>query len=299
MRWTVAQLRQHFSSVLKMDGNEFRIFKDGELKDSSKPTSYYGIKSGSEVSLSLGRPLLPTEYIFKIFFWIPNSTPPAEPFEFIESLVFDENWTMDRVKQEIFNYKATIPISRMRLRDRLGTRLTKVYSDDLTLRENCGKFLSDFREIIVQQTVSDEYLTRDHILVNVAVWNPELSQLSHSQEIALTIHDTIAQTKLYLSKLFSIDFDHAKCSHPLGYQLKDPSSTIPLLDWDSNPSAIITDKPWSLKHGDFILIKDDRVPERISATTRCQSPPHARLSVSASMRQDEPSLRIFTNKDAQ
>jgi hypothetical protein len=54
------------------------------------------------------------------------------------------------------------PRDLMRLRERLDQRLTKVYLDTLTLKQN-ALALKDFKEIVIQRTARSETLTAEHL----------------------------------------------------------------------------------------------------------------------------------------
>lgn len=60
----------------------------------------------------------------------------------------------------------------MRIREKLGSRLTKVYLDTLTLKQNALS-LKDFKEIVLQKTQVDEEMTDSSVLLCLCQWFPE------------------------------------------------------------------------------------------------------------------------------
>jgi hypothetical protein len=292
LRHSLAQLREQISHILNCSPDSFKIYKDGELKDLSKLLMHYGFRKGTELIINVGKPLLPKEFLFKVFSWIEDFKAPNDPVAYVGDAILNEDWPMSQVKAEI-GILAGLSPNQFRLRDRLGTRLTNVYVDTMTLRQTC-KGISDFKEIVIQRIFHDEVLTEDHLLLNVVIFNPLEISLSSAREIGLLKSATIEEAKFELSRIFEIPFEHLRITHPLAFQLKE-INTIPGMDWDGfqlPDNATLSGKPWLLKHGEYLAIKDNRIQDKTAKKAddkpeRPKTPPA----------RDEPKFKIYTAEE--
>ena len=113
------------------------------------------------------------------------------------------------------------PASLMRIRERLQKRLTKVYLDGCTLRQNCGPAARDFKEIVLQRTPVAEHLTAEHILLDVRRWRPTAQTLSAGVEMAVARTATLGTLRAALADAHGIvPAEHARVCKPFAYQLK-------------------------------------------------------------------------------
>ncbi len=68
----------------------------------------------------------------------------------------------------------------MRVRELIGTQ--KVYADNLTLRQNAaGK--QDFKPLLIQTTITEEYITDEYVLIFIRRWFPVEQKLGPTQEV--------------------------------------------------------------------------------------------------------------------
>jgi hypothetical protein len=73
----------------------------------------------------------------------------------------------------------------MRLRERVDRRLTKVYLDTLTLKQNALS-LKDYKELVIQRTaVAEPELTPEHVLLLVRRWRPQTQRLERPSEVSM------------------------------------------------------------------------------------------------------------------
>ena len=72
----------------------------------------------------------------------------------------------------------------MRIRERLGNRLTKAYLDSMTLKQNALS-LKDFKEIVIQPTLNDELLCEDDLLLAICQWFPRESKFGPITEVSI------------------------------------------------------------------------------------------------------------------
>eukprot|EP00455_Lapot_gusevi_P008301 TRINITY_DN13606_c0_g1_i2.p1 TRINITY_DN13606_c0_g1~~TRINITY_DN13606_c0_g1_i2.p1 ORF type:complete len:372 (-),score=184.15 TRINITY_DN13606_c0_g1_i2:67-1119(-) len=275
MRRPLRELKQLIAEKIGLTLDEFKIRRalgDRELKDLDSILSFYGIESGTSVYVELGRPLAKTEYIFRVLL---EAFPASEAedakvedaedlFIHIGDVVLDETWDLARVKTELATLEQAPPSDLIRIRERLERRLTKVYLDTQTLKQN-ALGLKDFKEIVLQRTKVAESITADHLLLPVRQWFPVEYKLGPVEEMAFLKSTTIGELKATFASIYSIPVEDVRVCKPFAYQLKDLDN-MPKLDWfgvKTTDASTLGGAPWRTRSGDYILFKDNRQPERV------------------------------------
>ncbi len=92
----------------------------------------------------------------------------------------------------------------MRLRERSQRRLTTVFLDSKTLKQNSPAAV-DFKDIVIQRTLSAEQLTADHLLLYVRRWDPAAQTIGAPTEVAVLKSSTMAALRAQLGAAFGID----------------------------------------------------------------------------------------------
>jgi len=159
------------------------------------------------------------------------------------------------------NFPELLPLM-MRIREKLLSRLTKLWVDGLPVRQNAPGH-KDFKEIALQQTLVEEKLTEDHVLLNIRQWHPNDKRLGTNEELAVLKTSSIGELKVLLSQLHAINAEDVRLVKPRPYLIKD-TANIPGLDWfgqNVTDDTVIGSSPWSVRHGDIVLFKDNSIPE--------------------------------------
>merc|ERR1712228_1012735 len=197
----------------------------------------------------------------------------GDAFLFVGDCVLDENWSMDKVKQTIFENVANVPsANKMRIRSfNDHNRLIKVYNDSLTLKANLKRSIKDFTQICCQETAKEnEQFTADKILLYAARWYPERMDFGNQIEYAFDKKLKIkSDLKEELSKISGIPLEHIRVEHPRAYLLKNVENRrkVCILDWENEKcgdQSTLTGKQWKCKSGEFILYKDNREKEKLT-----------------------------------
>eukprot|EP00808_Paulinella_micropora_P018049 g25645.t1 len=298
VRCSLAAFRRRLAKRLELAEDSFLIrSKSGgkECKDGSKDLAFYGI--GAEpnvpVELELGRPLLPSEFRIRLFM----HDPEAKTFSKLGNVIVQKSFSLAQVKADVEKLGGP-PATHQRLWTKVKDRLVKLCTDDRDVQANLTP-LRDGKEIAVIRTAVEETLTVDHIFVKVRQWYPEEFVLGPEQDVALLRSCTVHHAREILCKRFKPPGQKptaATASLPSGdvsnssSSPADPTSEhirfsvarpfhfndlpqICVRPWeDSSPeqeqSLALSDPPFSLKAGMFLVFKDNRVPERY------KPPPH-------------------------
>lgn len=116
---------------------------------------------------------------------------PSDPFELLGDLVMDEAWSLDQVKAAIltaFPSSGLPDPSLIRIREKLASKLTKVFHSDKSLKSNAAAgTLKDFK-ILVAQAVDrpeDAAISSKHFLLQVVQWIPQQKILAPAREMVL------------------------------------------------------------------------------------------------------------------
>merc|ERR1712130_853839 len=197
----------------------------------------------------------------------------GDAFLFVGDCILDENWSMDKVKQTIFENVANVPsANKMRIRSfNDHNRLIKVYNDSLTLKGNLKRSIKDFTQICCQETAKEnEQFTADRILLYAARWYPERMDFCNQIEYAFNKKLKIkSDLKEELSKISGIPLEHIRVEHPRAYLLKNVENRrkVCILDWENTncgDNTTLISKQWKCKNGEFILFKDNRETEKLT-----------------------------------
>ena len=264
LRWTVGKLREKLAEKMGLPLDGFHVFTDLELKDVKQVLSAAGFKSDTEVFVQLGRPLSVGEYNFNVYKPFDDAKMITEehPFDYLGNLVLDENWSLARVREEVAKMPRAPPKNRMRIRDHIYSRLTYVYLDTKTLKGNC-KGIKDFRDIVVEETVTEEKFTEDHLLLSIAIWDPFEKKLGPLREMAILGTASLSEVKAEFDKSLGLPKNFIKITKPLPYILKEIDK-IPSLDWnmaEGKDESTLRDRYWKAKNGDILLLKDGQIAE--------------------------------------
>jgi hypothetical protein len=216
----------------------------------------------------------------------------------------------------------------MRLRERSQRRLTTIYLDAKTLKQN-SPAAADFKDIVIQRTLSAETLTAEHLLLYVRRWDPKEQKIGAPTEVAVLKSSTMAALRAQLGAAFGIDAapsssaggavesasasgssgqepasapdaTHLRVCKPFAYQLKD-AACIPALDWTQTQlpaNATVGGAPWRCRSGDTLLVKDARIPERYADGDHAQGGGSGSSGTGGRLAQPvERELRIFSLED--
>merc|ERR1711933_369685 len=121
------------------------------------------------------RQIIP-DNIFNLIFEYFYQQIADEPLTFVDNVILDRNWSMDKVKKVISEQCAgKLPkIERMRIREFVNSRLTRLYFDDTTLGKNCGSSIRDYKQICVQRKWRKDEgdATKKHMMLSCVRYYP-------------------------------------------------------------------------------------------------------------------------------
>lgn len=235
----ILSVLQSIHPHLNLTLDSFRLrrgFQGLEFKDLSKKiSSFHHLMTAPFLFVEKGRPLSKGDYFVRVFlhrpevleqlfsesdeekvksfikldeFGEPESSLEDQQFEYLGDVILNETNTFPQICQtlhEQLKEKGCPPPELIRLRDRLDTTLTNVYSHEKTLRQNCPG-LEDTYPLVIQRLAAPEQITKDHILVNVRFWKPSTLQLFPPKEIPLLKQTTIGELKDWMIQLFTKEY---------------------------------------------------------------------------------------------
>eukprot|EP01006_Ploeotia_vitrea_P034464 TRINITY_DN65758_c4_g1_i1.p2 TRINITY_DN65758_c4_g1~~TRINITY_DN65758_c4_g1_i1.p2 ORF type:complete len:441 (+),score=251.21 TRINITY_DN65758_c4_g1_i1:61-1323(+) len=284
VRQPLSDLKDAIGQVIGVDVGKFRMRRarnDRELKDLSKPLTFFGLTGDDPVYVEAGEPLPPHHFIFCVFVDRHSCTTTAadeqkqpnennnsesnsnendERFEYLGDVVMCSKWDLKQVKQRIheqFGERLGFDMALMRLRERLNNKLTRVWVDNKDLKANCLRNIKDYKPVVVQRTREPETLTDHHAIMYVARYVPKTNSLSRTLEVALDKTSTFAELKQQMVDLFDdVDsVDNVMICKPPDWQIKD-AHALAKLTWRDpkvrDRSRIAT---WRMRDGDTILVR--------------------------------------------
>jgi len=165
----------------------------------------------------------------------------------------------------------------MRIREFMGNRFTKIYSDNKKLGQNTGNSIKDYKQICCQITINEDNFTNHHILLNVSRWYPEKFMFGKFEEISLLKNTKIkSELREIISKYSQINIQDIRIEHPRPYELKiNERKKLCILDWNNdkcNDHSTLISEPWTCKDGDYILFKNNQEQERYNLKDFDQGP---------------------------
>lgn len=191
-----------------------------------------------------------------------------DPLIYVNDVKLHKDWRMSKIKNIISKQCiGKVPkISRMRIREFVNDRLTRLYYDDKTLSQNCGSSIKDYKQICVQRKwrKNEEDMTKKHILLNCVRWYPKKKTLGPMIEFAFLKKTKIKKDlKIELRDISGIDGVYLEYTLVPGYKLKEFDGNRPRGHWQTFLGAITTDstlvsRPWKCKQGDILLYFDNR-----------------------------------------
>lgn len=195
-----------------------------------------------------------------------------DPLIYVDDITLHKDWSMNKIKDIISKQcKGKVPkIKRMRIREFVNNRLSRLYYDDKTLSENCGSSIKDYKQICIQRKwrKNEPDITKKFILMNCIRWYPKTSALGPMIEFAFLKKTKIrTDLKIELSDIIQIDAVYLEYTLVHGYKLKEYIDVNPSGRWNSHWNAMfsmtnnkntLVSKPWLCKQGDILLYVDNR-----------------------------------------
>jgi len=177
-----------------------------------------------------------------------------------------EQMTILELKQQLAP-KLNIPADHMRLRERFGQRVGKIYLNEHTLK-NSFTYLYDGKEIVVEEIKAPEHLEDDDIVLLVQRYIPEKTEFSEKKEMIFKQNLPMHEFQQQLARLYGINREHLYCVKP--WQNDVNIENIPHLKWETTSdldTKTLSTSFWSLRDGDLVLCKDGLVEDNITKQT--------------------------------
>eukprot|EP00808_Paulinella_micropora_P022884 g78194.t1 len=271
-REPLQSLRKGIAEKLKLEQDSFKLRKSRggpELKDGEKTLDRYNLRDLKEVHVEMGTPLQVGQYLLKIYLHSPKldekakeqALPGEDDVIFLGDVVMDENWSFQRVTEELARLPGSPKPNLMRLRDRLNGVFTRVYLHELVLKKNCIG-LEDCRAIYIQPLTIPETITKSSILLNLCQWIPSRRKLTQPEEVPFLAKTTIMELKTEIAKRYLKAQDPAFIrvvyAQPADLRDLDHIADLPWHEPKLKGSTPLSGKGgsvWRARHGDTIVFK--------------------------------------------
>jgi Ubiquitin carboxyl-terminal hydrolase/Ubiquitin carboxyl-terminal hydrolase 47 C-terminal len=318
LRQSLSSLKDTIAEILHKSVDDFKLLReagDRELKQLSRPLSYFGIVDGGSVFVELGAPIPEGHYILKVFFQCPHdsvdekkddaatsgivTTFHEDQFQFLGDVVFDAKVELPQMKQQLKDKFDSLPEPQfMRLREKNGVEITRFFVDGKPLRKNCIG-LKDFKEIVIQRTTeANEVLTAKDVILQVCRWYPDQLRLGPITEIVLPKASKLELARDTFASAFDIPAEFIRFCKPGRWRING-ASDIAHSAWHlTGPRRIrsltLSSPKWRSRDGELIIVKDSRTAE-CPIEQRDADAHLANLAV-VSSRTAEPALSIPGNQ---
>lgn len=211
----LSELRQSIAKTLNRDPQSFKIRRSAtgpELKDDSITLDAASLVDGSSVYIEPGTPLKPSEFLIR--FCLHDSKNAKMPFRALGSLVLAKNIRISEVKSLLLAYleanhsdghgSNTFGLVHIRLRERTGLKVGRIFLDAQTLHQNLGHSLADNVEVAVQALSHPEVVGPQDMPLIIQRLRPQTKVLDHPEEIIIRKMSRVAELKTLLSTHSSI-----------------------------------------------------------------------------------------------
>ena len=265
-RLSLGVLKEKISEIVGVSTGEFKIKRSqygSELKDVEESLLKLLIRDGDDVWIERGTPLKVGERLFRIYAHTSSSEPsspneeksdgftaPAPTATYLGDVTLNQEWDMARIRKEIHTlfspaYPSVVPDPKhMRVRERGGRQ--KVYVDGTPLRNNAAG-QADNKELLIQRTVEEEYLTTAHVLINIYRWHPVKRSLDAPMELAFLKDMKMEEFCVKLRTLVQVGQGAIMLAKARLYQIKDPNA-VAALEWKASTlkaDGSIGESPWN------------------------------------------------------
>jgi len=268
-RLKLRELRKELAQRLNLPYDKFKLrrgnIRSFEFKNEEDSLQQICLHDGAYVFIEEGIPLRPDEYSLCVFQY--KAELVEDPIIPLFDVAIREQMTILELKQQLVS-KLNIPADRMRLRERFGQRVGKIYLNEHTLK-NSFTYLYDGKEIVVEEIKAPEHLEDDDIVLLVQLYMPEKSKFTEKTEMIFKQNLPMHEFQQQLAQLYIINKEHLYCVKP--WQNDVNIEIIPHLKWetftsDSDQKTLSTSF-WSIRDGDLILCKDGQVEDNITKQT--------------------------------
>jgi hypothetical protein len=233
-RGTLGELRAEVERATGAIPGTIRVLQPPhgpEMKDDSRPLSFFGLVGGGRVVLERGRPLQPSEFMIKVTLFDGSveetttkrpsaagrgrparpprgaarpkgpSSKPRSRFQPLGVVIADRSCPVPALKELVVTTFGLPKLpNHVRLRERSGQNLTGLLLDCRTLDAALSSRIVDNKEIVVELLDEAEFAEEGALLLHVHRWFPDTAKLEPAKsEIAVTAMTTFGDLKKRLA----------------------------------------------------------------------------------------------------
>jgi len=292
-RKALSELKQAISQVIHIPPEQFllcnNILAKKQYKDLSSSIENSKIFDGGVIFVCPGTPLEVGEFQIKVYllmedYYVIGNSNNASLF--LKDLTVHEDMISSRLTDMLFTSEEVIEDSKfvnaletlkeakessskcLRWRQKKGFKAGQVLLSSKSLKESLSEDLQDGFEFYVEilNSPTDPLVHSDFTVFNIIQWHSSSWTVSEKMlPVVLSQDSCLRDVKEYIEKHLEIPVDCVqivKCPPRVNEIASNCPISIAVLNWNTPEHIQIMKSPWYLKHGDTLLFKDARAPEK-------------------------------------